>query len=139
MEKNGEPRTYQIASVQATQSLAGLFSEANEILTTKLDKVMKIFKRRDPEFYNGYLAARGITVAAVTYRFAPEHTFSAQRDDIVDAVGGLISLVDMESTQAEWIDPIVVSVVLSVALMFVVSKLTYNSETATQRLLDLQK
>ncbi|WP_053182938.1 hypothetical protein [Sunxiuqinia dokdonensis] len=58
LEMNGEPRAYQIASTQATKSLAELFSEAHDILTTKLDKVMKIFKRRDPEFYNGYLAAR---------------------------------------------------------------------------------
>jgi len=60
LEMNGEPRAYQIASVQATKSLAELFSEAHDILTTKLDKVMKIFKRRDPDFYNGYLAARVI-------------------------------------------------------------------------------
>ncbi len=60
LDMNGEPRAYQIASTQATKSLADLFGEAHEILTTKLDKVMKIFKRRDPEFYNGYLAARVI-------------------------------------------------------------------------------
>ncbi len=58
LEVNGEPRAYKIASTQATKNLAELFSEAHDILTTKLDKVMKIFKRRDPNFYNGYLAAR---------------------------------------------------------------------------------
>lgn len=58
MELNGQPRAYQIASIQASKDLEQLFSEAYEILSTKLDKVMKIFKRRDPNFYNGYLAAR---------------------------------------------------------------------------------
>ncbi len=60
LEMNGEPRAYQIASKQATKSLADLFGEAHDLLTTKLDKVMKIFKRRDPDFYNSYLAARVI-------------------------------------------------------------------------------
>lgn len=36
------------------------------------------------------------------------------------------------------IDPIVVSVLLSMILMVLVSKLTYNPKTATQRLLDRQ-
>jgi len=55
---NGEPRAYQIASVQATKSLEQLFTDATVILETKLDKIMSIFKRRDINFYNGYLAAR---------------------------------------------------------------------------------
>jgi predicted nucleic acid-binding Zn-ribbon protein len=58
LELNGQPRAYQIASVQASKDLEQLFSEAHEILSKKLDKVMTIFKRRDPNFYNGYLAAR---------------------------------------------------------------------------------
>jgi hypothetical protein len=60
LEMSGLPRAYQIASVQATKSLEQLFTEANDILVNKLDKVMKIFKRRDPNFYNGYLAAREV-------------------------------------------------------------------------------
>jgi hypothetical protein len=55
---NGEPRAYRIASVQATKDLESLFTEATDILQNKLDKVMSIFKRRDVNFYNGYLAAR---------------------------------------------------------------------------------
>ena len=57
---NGQPRAYKIASVQATKSLEQLFTDATEILETRLDKVMTIFKRRDINFYNGYLAARVI-------------------------------------------------------------------------------
>lgn len=56
----GKPRAYQISSTQATQDLDYLFKESNRVLTQKLDKVMKIFKRRDANFYNGYLAAREI-------------------------------------------------------------------------------
>lgn len=55
---NGQPRAFKIASVQATRSLEQLFTNATEILENKLDKVMSIFKRRDVNFYNGYLAAR---------------------------------------------------------------------------------
>jgi ABC-type transporter Mla subunit MlaD len=57
---NGQPRAYKIASVQATKDLEQLFSEATDTLGKKLDKVMKIFQRRDASFYNGYLAAREI-------------------------------------------------------------------------------
>lgn len=56
----GKPRAYQISSIQATKDLESLFKESDLILKTKLDKVMKIFKRRDTNFYNGYLAAREI-------------------------------------------------------------------------------
>jgi acetyl esterase/lipase len=35
---------------------------------------------------NHYLASRGYTVAAITYRLAPEHTFPAQRDDVLTAI-----------------------------------------------------
>lgn len=58
LDINGEPRTYRIASVQATKDLESLFTEATDILQNKLDKVMSIFKRRDVNFYNGYRSAR---------------------------------------------------------------------------------
>lgn len=57
---NGQPRAYKVASVEATKSLELLFDEADAILTNKLDNVMSLYKRRDPGFYNGYLAARVI-------------------------------------------------------------------------------
>lgn len=57
---NGLPRAYRVASDVATQDLKILFTETLDILTNKLDRVMKIFKRRDISFYNGYLAARTI-------------------------------------------------------------------------------
>ncbi len=38
---------------------------------------------------NGYLAARGIAVAAINYRLAPRHIFPAQRDDVLAALGWL--------------------------------------------------
>ncbi|NBC83667.1 MAG: hypothetical protein GVY19_09820 [Bacteroidetes bacterium] len=56
----GQPRAYKIASTQATKQLEQLFSDANTILSDRLDKVLKLFKRRDYNFYNGYLAARTI-------------------------------------------------------------------------------
>ena len=57
---NGQPRAYKVASVEATKNLEMLFDEADAVLNDRLDKVINIFKRRDPGFYNGYLAARVI-------------------------------------------------------------------------------
>lgn len=57
---SGEPQQYRIASVQATQSLSELMDELNALLNTKLDKVMKSFKRTQSNFYSGYLASRTI-------------------------------------------------------------------------------
>lgn len=58
LELNGQPREYQIKSSMATKSLEDLISEANNLLSNQLDNLMKIFKRRNPSFYNGYLKAR---------------------------------------------------------------------------------
>lgn len=55
---NGQPREYQIKSSMATQNLEDLFTEANNLLTNQLDNLIKIFKRRDANFYYGYLKAR---------------------------------------------------------------------------------
>jgi hypothetical protein len=55
---NGQPRQYRISSVVATESLKELFTQSSKLLRRKLDKVMKRFKKTDPKFYKGYLAAR---------------------------------------------------------------------------------
>ncbi|MEP2024551.1 MAG: hypothetical protein ABJH98_12660 [Reichenbachiella sp.] len=58
-DKRGVPRSYQIQSRVATQDLAALFDEVNKTLT-RLDNVLKRFKRSDPAFYVGYDAARHV-------------------------------------------------------------------------------
>lgn len=55
---HGQPRLYRVASSQATQALEELFSQASELLSSRLDRIMKRFKTADPNFYNGYRAAR---------------------------------------------------------------------------------
>lgn len=60
LQLNGLPREYQVKSSMATQSMADLFDEAKDLLANKLDNLMKVFKRRDPNFYHGYLKARMI-------------------------------------------------------------------------------
>ncbi|MEO1255275.1 MAG: hypothetical protein AAFY41_10375 [Bacteroidota bacterium] len=58
-DKRGLPRTYQVASRQATESIETLVADGMEALN-KLDKVMKRFKRSNSSFYTGYEAARTI-------------------------------------------------------------------------------
>jgi hypothetical protein len=58
LEISGQPRQYRIASVVATESLKEQFTQSNDLLERKLDKVMKRFKNSNPQFYKGYLAAR---------------------------------------------------------------------------------
>lgn len=59
LEKRGKPRAYRIASRVATQSIEEHFTEANKAVG-RLDNVLKRFKRSNPAFYNGYLAARTV-------------------------------------------------------------------------------
>ena len=58
-DKRGMPRSYKVASRQATQSIEGLMDEGDKALE-KLDRVMKRFKRSNSTFFNGYQAARTI-------------------------------------------------------------------------------
>ncbi|MFL1896167.1 hypothetical protein ACJRPK_10715 [Aquimarina sp. 2-A2] len=58
LELHGQPRQYRIESKQATMSLSELFDQLTELLTNKLDKILKSYKRTDSNFYNGYEAAR---------------------------------------------------------------------------------
>jgi hypothetical protein len=58
LELNGQPREYQVKTSVATLTLTELFNQVNDLLTNKLDNLMKVFKRRDPTFYSGYLKAR---------------------------------------------------------------------------------
>lgn len=58
-DRVGKPRSYQVASRVATQSLEELIGQGSDILN-RMDKVMKRFKRSNSGFYNGYLAARTI-------------------------------------------------------------------------------
>ena len=56
----GQPRQYRIAEKQATTGMSDLFTNATDILNTKMDKLMTRFKRSNTNFFNGYLAARVI-------------------------------------------------------------------------------
>ncbi|MCB9001302.1 MAG: hypothetical protein H6537_04920 [Bacteroidales bacterium] len=58
LELNGQPHEYRVKSSVATLTLEELFAEASNLLTNQLDNLMKIFKRRDANLYNGYLKAR---------------------------------------------------------------------------------
>ena len=57
---SGQPRLYKVATSQAVRALEDLFTQANELLTARMDRVMKRYKSADPNFYRGYLAVRVI-------------------------------------------------------------------------------
>lgn len=57
---NGKPRLYSVQMTQATEDLSTLFKQVADLLELRLDKVMKMFKRRNANFYNGYVASRSI-------------------------------------------------------------------------------
>lgn len=59
LEINGKPRAYQIRLSIATNKISQLLSEANDI-TRQMDKLISIFKDKDPNFYHGYKKARMI-------------------------------------------------------------------------------
>lgn len=58
-DKRGKPRSFKIASRTATQSIEDLMTEGTNALS-KLDRVIKRFKRSNTAFYNGYMAARTV-------------------------------------------------------------------------------
>jgi hypothetical protein len=60
LEINGKPSEFRVKSRMATVGLEELFTEANNLLSDHLDNLMKIFQRRDPNFYQGYLSAREV-------------------------------------------------------------------------------
>lgn len=58
LEIMGKPRQFTIQRAVATQSLSELIELGLELLKSQLDNLMKIFKRRDPAFYDGYIRSR---------------------------------------------------------------------------------
>ena len=58
LELSNLPIMYQIKKRVATGNLEDLFAEADAVLNDKLDNLFKLFNRRDPSFYAGYLTAR---------------------------------------------------------------------------------
>ena len=51
-------KRFHLKSGVATQTLDELFSRSSELLTGRLDNLMKIFKRRNANLYSGYQKAR---------------------------------------------------------------------------------
>ena len=57
---SGQLRLYKVTTSQAVRALEDIFTQANELLTARLDRVMKRHKSANPNFYRGYLAAKVI-------------------------------------------------------------------------------
>ncbi len=55
-----KPRSVKAQTKNATENLAVLFKDANDILTTRLDLDIEMFKTSKPDFYSQYHTARAI-------------------------------------------------------------------------------
>ena len=60
LELMGKPREYQIRKGVATKAIDQLVDDAMNLLNNEMDKIMKLFSRRSPSFYQGYVQARVI-------------------------------------------------------------------------------
>ena len=60
------PRTAAAQRVAQTQSLPELIAKVRSIFRNEIDKMMTPFRRTNPDFYNGYFAARVIIARAAT-------------------------------------------------------------------------
>ena len=56
----GKPRSILNSKFVALETVAQLFDECNNLLRTKVDKVMLMFRETKPEFYSSYERARTI-------------------------------------------------------------------------------
>lgn len=56
----GKPRSILNAKYVTLDSIEQLFDEGNDLLRSRLDNLMLMFKENNPEFYNGYERARTI-------------------------------------------------------------------------------
>lgn len=59
------PRVVTAKTKQATANLAHLFAEADALLIYRLDKLMRVFKTSDPEFYELYFNSRNVINTSV--------------------------------------------------------------------------
>ncbi|MCM5664120.1 hypothetical protein [Galbibacter mesophilus] len=60
---NGKPRQYLIRSIEATSTLEELLAETQQLLDTRMDKIVTVFKNKDPKFFKSYHASRRIVDA----------------------------------------------------------------------------
>jgi hypothetical protein len=63
-----KPRQAAVDRSVQTQSLPELIAAARSIFRNELDKLMTKFRKTDPDFYNGYFAARVIVDRAATQK-----------------------------------------------------------------------
>jgi hypothetical protein len=61
------PRTAKAARSGATKGVASLIKTTRSIFRNQLDKMMTLFRRSNPDFYNAYLAARIIVNRPATH------------------------------------------------------------------------
>lgn len=65
------PRTAAAARTAATESVANLVRTTRSLFRNQLDKLITPFRKSNPEFYNGYFAARVIVKRAATQAATP--------------------------------------------------------------------
>ena len=67
-EAKAGPRTATAERAALTQTLPNLVREANEILRNKIDRMVNLFSRTNPDFVSGYESARVIVDRVATHK-----------------------------------------------------------------------
>ena len=62
-----QPRADTVERMTQTESLSNLIREANDILRNRIDRLVNLFSRSDPDFVAGYRAARVVVDRAASH------------------------------------------------------------------------
>jgi len=65
-----QPRADTVERMTQTESLSNLMREANDILRNRIDRLVNLFSRSNPDFVTGYRAARVVVDRAATHTSA---------------------------------------------------------------------
>jgi len=66
-----QPRTETAERMAQTESLSNLIREANTILRNRIDRLVNLFRRLNPDFVAGYRGARVVVDRAATHSTTP--------------------------------------------------------------------
>ena len=95
-----KPRTITTQTKNATENLAILFKESNDILTKRLDLDIEVFKTTKPDFYSQYQTARQIISSAGSVTAVKGVTKAKDNGELLKNVTLTFTLVENDGLKA---------------------------------------